>query len=1007
VKRRRTPPPHSQGNSKEILERIHEAFVALDREFRFTFINDAAESLMGRSREELLGRSAWEAYPALRGTGAEANCRRALAEQAAFHFEQRDPASDRWSEVGVYPAAGGELLICFREITGEKRTQAVSRENEERYRFQLEAANVGTWEWNIITGEDYWSDNMEAIHGMPPGSFHGTIHDMMQTVHPEDRDMVSAKVRHAIESREQYEVEYRMIGPDGQVGWIEAKGRVVYDEHTGEPLRMIGVGTNITARKASEMALRDSEARFRTLAKHTPVGIFLLDRSGACVFVNEYWTACTGMTLDESLGDGWLRAVAPQDRESLQQVRCASIPQGRGYNASYRVQTSDGKLRWFETCALPEHNGAGEVTGYIGTIVDVTEHKLSENELQRANKEVTDVLESITEMFIALDYDWRFTYANRPTVDKMRKPLEEVLGKNIWQLYPILAGSNLQSQFERVISERVPAHFEFLAPGPSWFDVHAYPSNAGLSAYILDITKRKKSEEELSRLAAIVDASNDAIMSVAPDGTVLTWNGGAERIYGYSAEEIIGRNIRILRSPASWPEMEEKLESVARGESLHNFDTMRVRKDGKSIWVSLTASPIRGRHGEIVAISTIARDITEIKALEDQLRQAAKLESLGVLAGGIAHDFNNLLVGILGNASLLRDTLPVSSNAQLMLDGIVNASERAAVLTRQLLAYSGKGKFVIEPLDLSRLVRDLTKLVQASIPKSVVVEHSLGTELPPVIADMAQLQQLIMNLIINAAEAIGERTGTVTVTTGAQQIADAETNPATIGTDPIAPGTYVFLEVEDTGSGMDKTTMAKIFDPFFTTKFTGRGLGLSAALGIVRSHQGFIQVTSNPGQGSTFRVMFPAGQEKPAAEPARAQKDDLTGSGLILLVDDEELVRGAASAMLSFLGYTVLEASNGQEAIELFERNSSRVQLAILDLSMPVMNGEECLRRLKSMRPDLPILLSSGYSETEAARRLQTAGLATFLQKPYTAQHLADLVKGALRTKAGILGRVA
>jgi CheY-like chemotaxis protein len=362
---------------------------------------------------------------------------------------------------------------------------------------------------------------------------------------------------------------------------------------------------------------------------------------------------------------------------------------------------------------------------------------------------------------------------------------------------------------------------------------------------------------------------------------------------------------------------------------------------------------------------------------------------------------------MLGNASLLRDTLPASSKAQLMLDGIINASERAAVLTRQLLAYSGKGKFVIEPVDISRLVRDLTKLVEASIPKSVLVNQRLATELPPVIADMAQLQQLIMNLIINAAEAIGEKSGVVTVTTGAQDIAEGETNEATIGTDPVTPGRYVFLAVEDTGAGMDKATMAKIFDPFFTTKFTGRGLGLSAALGIVRSHQGYIQVTSNPGQGSTFRVLFPAAQEKAAAEPVRAQTDNLTGSGLILLVDDEELVRGAASAMLSFLGYTVIEASNGEEAIELFQHNSSRIQLAIIDLSMPVMNGEECLKHLKSMRPDLPILLSSGYSETEAARRLQSAGLATFLQKPYTAQHLAELVKGALRNKGGILGRVA
>ena len=744
---------------------------------------------------------------------------------------------------------------------------------------------------------------------------------------------------------------------------IKPKGRVLHDHQTGQPLRMIGVGTNITEGKAAEMALRDSEARFRTLAKHAPVGIFQLDRNGSCVFVNEYWSTRAGITPEQSINDGWVRAVHPDDRDHVLRVRSEAIGRGQPYAVSYRIQTPDRKLSWAETSAVPIRNNAGEVAGYIGTTIDVTEHKLWESELERANKQVSDVLESITEMFIAVDYKWRFMYANRPTVEKLGKPLEEILGKNIWELYPILVGTNLQSQFERVITERVPAHFEFLGPRGSWFDVHAHPSNGGLSAYILDVTNRKKNEEELSRLAAIVDFSDDAIMSLALDGTVLTWNGGAERIYGYSAQEMIGRNISLARPPDPLHETERKMESLKRGESFHNFQAMRIRKDGRLIWISITASPIRDRRRKVVAISSTARDITEIKALEEQLRQAAKLESLGVLAGGLAHDFNNLLVGILGNASLVRDTLSPSSTVRPMLDSVIDASERAAVLTRQLLAYSGKGKFVIQPVDISELVRDLTKLVRASMPKSVGLRSRLAPGLPPVVADGAQLQQLIMNLVINAAEAIGDNPGLVTVTTGEQQIVDGETSGTTVGADPITPRRYVFFQVEDDGAGMDEATIARIFDPFFTTKFTGRGLGLSAALGIVRGHQGFIQVASSPGRGSTFKVLFPAAREKIAPQPVHDVKDDLTGSGIILLVDDEELVRRVAVAMLAHLGYTILEAANGQEAIELFQRNLSNIVLVILDLSMPVMNGEECLRRLRSIKPDVPVLLSSGFSQ--------------------------------------------
>src|SRR5215472_14314808 len=320
----------------EILESIQDGLIALDREFRFTYVNHAAEILMAKPKAELLGKSVWKLYPELLGTIAESNCRRAPAERTSVHFEYYDSGSGRWADVRVYPAPGGGLTVYFREITGEKQAQTALLENEERYRFDLEAASVGTWEWNIATGEDCWSGNMESIHGMPPGSFHGTIENMMRTVHPEDRDIVDGKINQAIESGEQYEVEYRTIDDEGKVGWVEAKGRVIYDQHTGRPLRMIGVTMNITERKVAEMALRDSEARFRTLARHAPVGIFQLDNKGRCVFVNEHWSARAGMMPQQSLDYGWLRAVHPDDRDQVVHVRSEAIARGQRYAVAYR-----------------------------------------------------------------------------------------------------------------------------------------------------------------------------------------------------------------------------------------------------------------------------------------------------------------------------------------------------------------------------------------------------------------------------------------------------------------------------------------------------------------------------------------------------------------------------------------------------------------------------------------------------------------------------------------------
>ncbi len=369
--------------------------MAVDREFRIAYVNHAAEILMAKSKAELLGKNGRVVYPELLGTTAEANFRRALAEQTPLHFEYCYSVLNKWFDVSIYPSTGGGLSVSFREIRGEKQAQAMVRENEERYRFMLEAANVGTWEWNIATGEDRWSKNMESIHGMPPGSFHGTIEDMLRTVHPDDRDTVRGKIRRGIESGEQYEVEYRTIGQDGKVGWMGAKGRVLYDQRTGQPLRMIGVATNITERKVAEMALRESEARFRTLARLAPVGIFQLDSNGSCVFVNEHWRAQAGMTSEEALHCGWLSAVHPDDRDRVLRVRSEAIARGQRYALSYRIQAPDGKLSWAETLAVPMRNNAGEVTGYIGTAIDMTEHKLWENELERTKKQVSDVLESI------------------------------------------------------------------------------------------------------------------------------------------------------------------------------------------------------------------------------------------------------------------------------------------------------------------------------------------------------------------------------------------------------------------------------------------------------------------------------------------------------------------------------------------------------------------------------------------------------------------------------------
>ncbi|HXI39920.1 MAG TPA: PAS domain S-box protein [Bryobacteraceae bacterium] len=519
----------------------------------------------------------------------------------------------------------------------------------------------------------------------------------------------------------------------------------------------------------------------------------------------------------------------------------------------------------------------------------------------------------------------------------------------------------------------------------------------GASHVARDITERKRLDQQLRHLAAIVEFSEDAIISKTLDGIILSWNAGAERVYGYTAAEAIGRPMTFLLPEDRSDEEAAILKAIAGGQPVDHFETVRRTKRGDLIDVSLTISPIHDTSDRIVGASHVARNITERKRLDQQLRHTQKLESLGVLAGGVAHDFNNLLTGILGNASLALETLPSDSRARDILHDVVRASERASHLTRQLLAYSGKGQFIIEPLNLSQQVREISSLIRTSISRNVRLTLELNDDVPIIQADSSQLQQLIMNLVINGAESIGEGdNGTVLVSTGVQDV--DEPYLQTIGESALPTGTYVTLEVHDTGCGMDEATLARIFDPFFTTKFTGRGLGLAAVLGIVRGHKGAMKVYSHLGEGTTFKVLFPAAKTNETVATKPIPVDSLPASNeLILVIDDEEIIRRTAKSMLEHHGYQVVLAENGNEGVQLFQVLAEKVSAVLLDMAMPVMNGEEALRRLKAINPAIKVILSSGYNQVETIRRFTGEGLAGFIQKPYSTSALVEKIRSVLQ----------
>ncbi|SPE35115.1 putative PAS/PAC sensor hybrid histidine kinase [Candidatus Sulfopaludibacter sp. SbA6] len=531
-----------------------------------------------------------------------------------------------------------------------------------------------------------------------------------------------------------------------------------------------------------------------------------------------------------------------------------------------------------------------------------------------------------------------------------------------------------------------------------WLEARAPREAAGepthLSGVIMDITERKQAADSLREQAQLLDLAHDAILSLDWNSTITFWSQGAERMYGWPREEAVGKVSRDLLEttfPEPLKDIESKLVSTGRWEG----ELGQRRRDGARLRVSSRWALRRGADGQPRGYMEINSDVTERRRIEEQIRHTQKLESLGVLAGGVAHDFNNLLTGILGNASLALDSTSPYDRNRALLDEVMKAAERAADLTRQLLAYAGKGRFVMRTVNLSDLVREISGLVQTSVPKAVQLRLQLTDRLPGIDADPGQMQQIVMNLVINGAEAIGPGGGAVLVTTAVQQVDAQYIDTMSSAGDLLRPGEYVSLEVHDTGSGMTEEILARIFDPFFTTKFAGRGLGLSAVLGIVRAHKGDLKVYSKPGQGTTFKALFPASVSSQGSQPGPVQRD-LSGTGTVLIVDDEELVRQTARYTLERCGYKALTAGDGADAVDLYRRQPDVIRLVLLDLTMPVMSGEEALRQLQSINPKVRVLLTSGYNEGEAVQRFAGKGLAGFIQKPYTAAALAEKVKEVL-----------
>ncbi|HOX24283.1 MAG TPA: PAS domain S-box protein [Candidatus Krumholzibacteria bacterium] len=524
-------------------------------------------------------------------------------------------------------------------------------------------------------------------------------------------------------------------------------------------------------------------------------------------------------------------------------------------------------------------------------------------------------------------------------------------------------------------------------------------------AEVVALNENLRESEE--RFRALVEASSDWIWEMN-EHAIYTYSSPRVRdLLGYEPHAMLGRSFFELMPDYEIARVSPLYEAAARERRpFIALENVNRHRDGRMIVLETSAVPILDAQGRWKGYRGIDRDISRRRQdeqqrldLERRILHAQKLESLGVLAGGIAHDFNNLLVAILGNAELaMIEMAPLAPGRDAVQD-VRRAAIRASELTNQLLAYSGKGRFVIEDVDVSAVVSEMVRLLEVSVSKRARLVCDLAGGLPAVEADAAQLRQVVMNLVTNASEAIEttERDGTITLCVRELVIEPAGLPGVAIGEDQPA-GRYVELAVTDTGCGMTPEVRDRLFDPFFTTKFFGRGLGLAAVQGIVRGHQGVLAITSAPDRGTGIRVLLPVapGASSEAGDTSATAMPGWRGAGTALVIEDDDTVREVAARILTHLGYGVLAAENGQRGIDLFRARADEIAVVLLDLSMPVMDGEQTYRELRRLRSDVRVILVSGYDELEATRRFAGAGLAGFVKKPYTIEDLTAVLRRAL-----------
>ena len=901
----------------------------------------------------------------------------------------------------VWSAGVGGLVVAEnrrRRLEAEKeRLIGQLRASEQRVREALDAVGDGLWDWDVPAGTVYFSPGWRAMLGLPRTGAGSTVAEWESRVHPDDLAGIwAAANRHIAGETAGFESEHRLRAEDGTYRWVLARGGVVARTPDGKPLRFVGTDFDRTLHRTTELEYR----KLSRAVEQSPATVIIMDRLGGIEYVNPHFTRSTGYTPEEVRGRNPRFVHAAEQNDAAHEQLWAAVATGREWRGLQCNRRKDGSLLWEEVALSPLFDEAGRITHYVAVCEDVTERQAALAALKESENRFRSLVESLPSVAVqGYDAGRRVMFWNSASAALYGHTAADVMGRRLEEIFVaperreaviaevsrwLAAGEPLPPR-EVVAVHRdgsvrhVLANYVVLARGDGERELYSFD---------VDITPRKAAEAQVREQAALLDITPDAVLGLDLHRQVTFWNRGAERLYGCVRHEAIGRAVENLVHPVLAAEFGEEWDALLkRGEA----SAMRRHFVGQrgEITVASRAVVVRTEAGAPKAVLLVLSDVTEAKKVEAQFLRAQRLENLGSLASGVAHDLNNVLTPILMAAQMLRSTAREAHEHELV-QLVADSARRGADVVQQLLLYGRGGESAHQPVRVTQVVREIGQLMRETFPRSLGITAQCPQDIWLVEGDPTQLHQVLLNLCVNARDA---QPGPGRIEVAAENVhVDAMFAGQNVGA---TPGPHVMIRVADGGTGIPPGIVDKIFDPFFTTKAPGKGtgLGLATVLGIVRGHRGFVTVESEPGRGAEFRIYLPARPSLVDGDAPGAPVPAQRGHGeLVLVIDDEPAIRTTMEAMLRAAGYAVLLAGDGAEGVALFAGRSDEVRLVITDLMMPVMDGMQAIRALRSITPGMPVIAMGGVSSQRQGLDQVFGSGVHFLPKPFTTEKVLALV---------------